>query len=500
MHEREIETLSGRRVRLEIEDRMYVGGEFVTGGETFETESPPTGEVLAEVPVATADHVDRAARAAREASEEWHTYDVFERRERVRAFADLLEAHADELTNLDVADNGSSISRMKFDVGKGADNLRYFAGIAPELKGESIPAGDGVHDFTLREPYGAVAGIVPFNHPNMFVAEKIAPAVVAGNGVVIKPSEFTPLSALYVGRLAAEFDGFPDGLINVVTGFGETGAELVGHEGTGLVSMVGGPSTGKAIMRGAAENLTPVLLELGGKNPFVVFPDASMDAVVEGLEGAMALPWEGQSCGSGTRLLVHEDAYDDVVPAIADRVESVTIGDPFDESNTMGSIVSEPQYEKVREYVEGAREEGAEVLAGGDPVDHGAGHFHEPTVFEADPSMTIAREETFGPVLSVIPWSDYDEMVAIANDLRYGLTASVWTNDLNTAHRAIDDLEAGYVWVNQHGRHYIGAPFGGYKESGIGKKESLGELLDHTRLKNASIQFGEGSPTLAGGN
>jgi betaine-aldehyde dehydrogenase len=390
---------------------------------------------------------------------------------------------------------------MKFDVEKGAENLRYFAGIGPELKGDSVPTEEGTHDFTRREPYGVVAGIVPFNHPNMFVAEKIAPAVVAGNGIVIKPSEYTPLSALYVGRLVAESDLFPEGLINVVTGFGETGAELVEHPGVGLVSMVGGPETGKAIMRGAATHLAPVLLELGGKNPFVVFPDADMDAVVDGLEGAMALPWEGQSCGSGTRLLVHEDAYDDVVPAIVDRVESVTIGDPFDESNTMGSVVSESQFRKVRDYVEGAEAEGAEVLAGGGVVDeYDTGYFLEPTVLAATPEMTIAREETFGPVLSVLPWSDYDRMIEVCNDVEYGLAASVWTTDLASAHRAIDDVEAGYVWVNQHGRHYLGAPFGGYKQSGIRSKESLSELLDHTRVKNANIQFGGDSPTLAGGN
>jgi betaine-aldehyde dehydrogenase len=501
MPEHHLQTLSGRRVTLDIEDRLYVAGEFVTADETFETEHPPTNEVLADVPIASEAHVDAAVRAAKAASEEWQEYDVFERREIIEAFADFLEAHEETLTNLDVADNGSSISRMTFDVAKGAKNLRYMAGIAHELKGESPPTGANNHDFTLREPFGVVAGIVPFNHPNMFVSEKIAPAVAAGNGVVVKPSEFTPLSALYIGRLVDEFGRFPDGLVNIVTGFAETGATLVEHRDVGLISMVGGPETGKAIMRGAASHLAPVLLELGGKNPFIVFPDATMRKVVDGLEGAMALPWQGQSCGSGTRLLVHEDAYDDVVPAIVDRVESVTVGDPFDESNTMGSVVSEPQFEKVTSHVERAKAEGAKVLAGGEVVDdYETGHFLRPTVFEVDREMTIAREETFGPVLSVLPWSEYDEMIEIANDVDYGLTASIWTNDLNAAHRAADDIEAGYVWVNQHGRHYIGAPFGGYKESGIRGKEDLQELLDHTRVKNVNVDFSGDSPTLAGGN
>jgi betaine-aldehyde dehydrogenase len=499
MFEYELETLSGKRVTLEIEDRMYVSGKFVTSEETFETEHPPTNEVMAGLPVGTAEHVDDAVQAAQAASEVWCQQDVFERRDKLEDFAEFLEANEENLTNLDIADNGSSISRMKFDVEKGTKNIRYMAGIAHELKGEAPPTEPGTHDFTIREPFGVVAGIVPFNHPNMFVSEKIAPALAAGNGIVVKPSEFTSLSALYIGRLVDEFGRFPEGLVNIVTGFGETGAELVGHKGVGVISMVGSPETGKAITRGAADHLAPVLLELGGKNPLVVFPDADMDQVVDGLEGAMALPWQGQSCGSGTRLLIHEDAYNDVVPEMVDRVEAVTVGDPFDESNTMGSIVSEPQFDKVVSFVEGAIDEGAEVLAGGEVVDdYETGYFLRPTVFEVSPDMTIAREETFGPVLSVLTWSEYNEMIDIANDVDYGLTASVWTNDLTSAHRAVGDIEAGYIWVNQHGRHYIGAPFGGYKESGIRGKEDLQELLDHTRVKNVNIDFSRG-PTLAGG-
>lgn len=501
MFETELQTLSGDTVDLRIEDRMLIDGAFVETDETFGSECPSTGDKLASVPIATEDHVNRAVAAAARASEEWREYDVFERRERVEAFADLLLEHEAALTNIDVADNGSSINRMKYDVQKGVDNLRYHAGLATELKGESVPSTAGQHNFTKREPYGAVAGIIPFNHPNMFVSEKIAPAIMAGNGIVVKPSEFTPLSALYMGYLIERSDLFPEGLINVVTGFGETGAALVEHDDIGLISMVGGVETGKAIMRGAADNLSPVLLELGGKNPFIVYPDADMDAVRNGLEGAMALPWQGQSCGSGTRLLVHEDAYDDVIPAIVERVSGIAIGDPFDESNSMGSIVSEPQYEKVLSYIDQAKAEGAEVLAGGHAIrEDEPGYWLKPTIFEVTPEMTIATEETFGPVLSVMTWSEYDELIELANNVDYGLAASIWTTDLADAHRTADDLEAGYVWVNQHGRHYLGVPFGGYKESGIGRKEDLSELLDHTRTKAINIDFSEDDPTLAGGN
>ena len=492
MFEYQLETLFGKQIPLRIEDRMYIDGEFVTSAETFETEHPATNEVMANVPIASSEQVDTAVQAAQRASEEWRKTDVFERREVLEAFADFIDSHEEALTNLEVADNGSTIRRMQYDVGKTTRKIRHMAGIVHEMKGESIPVGDGKHDFTLREPHGVVAGIIPFNHPLMFVAEKIAPAVATGNGVVIKPSEFTSLTALYVGHLVNEFDQFPTGLINIVTGFGETGAALVEHEGVGLISMVGSPPTAKAIMRGASKNLTPLILELGGKNPFIVFPDTDIERTIEGLEKAMALSWQGQSCGSGTRLLIHEDVRDEIVPALVDRIESISVGDPFDESNKMGSVVSKPQFEKVMGYIEQAKEEGAEVLSGGEAIDEfDSGYFLRPTVFDITPDMTIAKEETFGPVLSVMTWSDYDEMVDIANDVVYGLTASIWTNDLNTAHRTVDAIEAGYVWVNQHGTHYLGAPFGGYKQSGIGRKEDLQELLDHTRIKNVNIDFGE---------
>lgn len=484
-----IQSLSGREIELKVEDRMYIDGEFVDSEDMFESRSPSTDDLLAHVPIASHSQVDAAVEAASRASETWNDYSWKERRNRLEVLADELEKAREDLINLDVADNGSSIGRMKEDAGKGIDALRYFAGLGSEIKGETIPTGSDKLDFTLREPYGVVGIIIPFNHPGMFVLKRMAPALMAGNGVVLKPGEQTPLSALLIGRLIDEADVFPDGLVNIVTGAAETGDDIVSHPRVRLVTMIGSAATGKAIMRSAAEDLSAVILELGGKNPNIIFPDADLDEAIQGAVEGIALPWQGQSCGSGSRLVVHEDVYDEVVSAVTREFEAVHPGDPFDEDTGMGSIVSEEQFHRVIDYIETGKSEGATLLTGGEVVeDFETGYFVEPTLFEGEPDMTICQEEIFGPVLSVIEWSGYDEMIEIANGVDYGLTAALWTNDLRTAHQTIDDLEAGFVWVNQHGGHFTGAPFGGYKESGIGKKGNLQDLLDHTQVKNVNIQ------------
>lgn len=490
MEEHSLRTVSGDSVTIDIQDRMYIDGEFVDSDEHFTTNHPATNEPLAEIPVATAEQVDGAMRAATRASHEWRESSMALRRECIETLADAIEGRATELVNIDVADNGSSIGRLQHDISKGADTLRYFAGLGLEIKGESVPAAPAELNVTKREPYGAVASVIPFNHPLMFMANKIGPAVMAGNGIVLKPSEYTPLSALYVAHLVDELDVFPDGLINVVTGAGEVGAELVGHEASRLVTMIGSANTGQKVMEAAAGNLAPVLLELGGKNPVIVFPDADIERTAEGAVGAMSLPWQGQSCQSGSRLLVHNDVYDEVVSRVVEGFKEINVGDPFDEATTMGSIVSEPQYERVLNYIERAKEEGATLLTGGNVVEElDEGCFVEPTVFEVEPHMTIANEEIFGPVLSVMSWNDYDDMIELANSVDYGLTASIWTEDLRTAHRTADRIEAGYVWVNKHGGSAIGTPFGGFKESGIGRNGSKEELLAHTRIKNLNINL-----------
>lgn len=487
-------SLTGIEIELPVEDRMYVDGEFVTSDETFATTDPATGTNLADLPVATEKQIDRAVAAASRASDEWDSYSPVEKGKRLEAFADTLSEASDDLANLDVADTGSTIKRMQYDPEKGAELIRYFAGLITELKGDTIQTEGQTFDFTKREPYGVVAAIAPFNHPSMFVGKKLAPALAAGNGIVMKPSEFTSLSTLYVGYLVEEADVFPDGLVNFVTGSAEVGQTLVEHPGVDFINMNGSVEVGKKVMASAAKNVTDLVLELGGKNPTIVFPDADVEQAATGAVEGMSLPWQGQSCSSGSRLLVHESVRDEVVPRVVEGFEAIRPDDPFKESADMGSIVSEQQFEKVRHYIEQAKEEGAELLTGGDVIHpFETGYFVEPTVFEVTPDVTIANEEIFGPVLSIMTWSDYDEMIEIANGVDYGLTASVWTDSLQDAHRAVDDLEAGYVWVNQHGGHFTGAPFGGYKESGIGKKDSLEGLMAHTRLKNVNINFEGGT-------
>ncbi len=494
MDKRRFTSASGIELTLPIEERLYIDGEFKETDETFPTVSPSTGDTLAHVSVATPEHVDEAVAAAERASERWAALSPLERRRPLDSLAATLEAHEEALTTLDVADNGSSFERLRNDISTAAELIRYFSGIGTELKGETIPTGEGTIDFTKREPYGVVGAIIPFNHPAMFVAEKLAPALAAGNGIVIKPSEQTPLSALYIAHLVDELEGFPDGLVNVVTGMGDVGAAIVDHPGIGYLSMIGSKATGKAIMKSAADTLTPLMLELGGKNPTIIFPDADLDAAGQGAVDAMALAWQGQSCGSGSRLLVHTDVAEEIIDHVVERFEWFArhTGDPFDEETEMGAIVSRGQYDRILEYIETAKAEGATLLTGGEAIDpDGDGLFIEPTVFAVEPEMTIATEEIFGPVLSVYEWEHYDELIEIANGTEYGLTASIWTRDIDTAQTAIDDIEAGYIWVNQHGGHFIGAPFGGYKQSGLRRKECLEELLDCTRVKNVNIRYGD---------
>ena len=473
-----------------------IGGELrlARAGGLLDAVNPATGDVIARFPRCLAGDVDDAVSAASEAWLSWREVPALERAGFVRRLADAIEEHAEELVLLDVRENGSPIREMRRDAVAAAASLRYFAGIALELRGATIPStGPDRLDYTLRQPFGVVGRIVPFNHPLMFAGAKIAAPLVAGNTVVLKPSEHTSLSALRLGELAAGI--LPAGVLNVVTGLGnEAGDALVAHPEVRRLAFIGSVDVGRAIQQRAAESaVKTVTLELGGKNPLVVFPDADIDAAVAGALRGMNFTWQGQSCGSTSRLLVHRSLHADFVAALAERIGALRSGPPEDEESETGAIVHRRQYEKVLAYVELGKSEGARVVAGGGPPDDPAlagGMYLRPTLFdEVTPDMRLAREEIFGPVLAAMPFDRYEDAVAVANGLSYGLTAAVFTRDLTTAHRFARDVEAGYVWVNDSSSHFPGVPFGGFKDSGVGREEDIEELYSYSQTKNVHVNF-----------
>ncbi|CAL9639053.1 2-formylbenzoate dehydrogenase (plasmid) [Streptomyces sp. enrichment culture] len=475
---------------------MIIGRERRTAsdGAVIESVDPATGRVNAAFPAATAADVDDAVQAAHTAFTQWRRTTPEERAALLYAFAQAVEDHGEELARLDVADNGSPIKEMRNDVRIATAQLRYFAGLTLQARGDTVPTGWGRLNYSLRQPYGVVARIIPFNHPLMFAAAKMAAPLAAGNTVIVKPSEHTSLSALRLGELAAEI--FPAGVVSIVTGHGATaGDALVRHPLVRRLAFIGAADTGRAIQRAAAEAAVKhITLELGGKNPIVVFPDADLDTAVDAAVRGMNFTWQGQSCGSTSRLLVQHDRYDEFVAALGERVAALKSGLPDDEHTDTGAIVNRIQYEKVTRYIDIGRSEGATVVCGGgapEGPDFAHGTFVRPTVFAGvDPYSRLAQEEIFGPVLAAIPFTDYDEALTIANSVRYGLTASVFTTSLQTAHRFARDVEAGYVWVNDVSRHVPGTSFGGTKDSGLGREEDLEELLSYTEPKNVHVNFG----------
>lgn len=473
---------------------LYWGGQWHTPTEVqkLATFNPSTGALLAEVLVGGAAEVDAAVCAARSAGPGWSRVPPLERGRRLREAAMRIRANALELALLDSADCGNPISAMMADAEIAATQLEYFAGLVLEMKGETIPTGNGSLNYTVREPLGVVARIFPFNHPFMFAAGKIAAPLAAGNTVVIKPPEQAPLSTIRLMELLADL--FPEGVLNCVTGGRETGAALAAHPDVAAVALIGSVPAGKAVLHAAADTLKHTLLELGGKNAMVIFPDADFEQAVAGAVRGMNFTWCGQSCGSTSRLFVHESLHDRFLAALADRVQSMhKPGVATDRRTTMGALASRAQYDRTLGYIQAGLEEGASLVCGGKhPVDPllSNGFFIEPTIFaDVQPSMAIAREEIFGPVLSVFKWNDEDELFAAVNGVEFGLTGSIWTRDLVCAHRAALRLEAGYVWINDCSIHIPGAPFGGFKQSGIGREESKEELLEFTRIKNVNVSL-----------
>jgi acyl-CoA reductase-like NAD-dependent aldehyde dehydrogenase len=448
---------------------------------------------VARFPAGGVEDVDRAVEAAYKAWASWRRTPAAQRAQLVLRLAAAIEASGDELAFIDTVDNGSPLNVMRGDFQMAADQLRYFAGMALALTGDTIPSNhpDSI-DFTLRDPYGVVGRIIPFNHPLMFAASKLGAPLVAGNTIVLKPSQHTSLSALRLGELAADI--FPPGVVNVLSGAGSVvGDRLVAHPNVPRIAFTGGTEVGLGIQRRATEGgVKVVTLELGGKNPILVFPDADFDDAVAGALRGMNFTWQGQSCGSTSRLYVHRSIYERFLEALGAAMAAMRVGDPLDEHTDVGPVVSRGQYDKVLSFLrEATADARVRVVTGGLPEREGPGFFIRPTLcaLDDDDGVRLACEEIFGPVLVAVPFDSYDDVIARANRLPYGLTASVWTNDLSTAMRASRDLETGYIWVNWSSSHIPGTPFGGVKDSGVGREEGLEELLGYTQAKNVYVRF-----------
>ncbi|MGH3279086.1 MAG: aldehyde dehydrogenase family protein [Trebonia sp.] len=473
---------------------MFLGGRWTasSSGDLIDTIDPTTEELLGAVPKASAQDVDRAVAAGYEAQPGWARLSWNERAAVLFELASRVERHAGDFALLDALDGGISVTGMKRDVSNAVGYLRYFGGLSSEVKGDSLPMPGENIDFTLQEPYGVVGRIVPFNHPIQFAAQAIAAPLAAGNAVILKPADQTPLSALYLAKMAEDL--LPAGVLSVLTGDGiTTGSAIVRHHAIPRIGFTGSVPTGRQILRDAAEHIKAVTLELGGKNPLAIFPDADPVAAAAACARAMNFTrGQGQSCGSPSRVFVHEDIHDQFRAALLAELEAIRVGDPVDALTEMGPLAFKAHYERVVGYVGiGTDEDGATLIAGGRrPAHLPRGYFLEPTVFDAvSPGMRIAREEVFGPVLALIPWHDADAMVDAVNELPLGLTANVWTSDLTSAMRFVQRVRAGYLSVNGAGQRPIGTPFGGYGLSGLGKDSDLSELLSYARVKNVNVNL-----------
>lgn len=474
---------------------LYYAGTWhapLAGGQAV-TINPAYDEPITTVPVADADDVDAAVKAAHAAFPAWASTPPVERGRLLRRAAGILREHAPHLAQLDALNNGNPVSALANDAGFAADCLDYFAGLATEIKGETIPMGDGNLNYTIQEPMGVIVRIVAYNHPLMFAAARLAAPLAAGNTVVIKAPDQAPLSLLRLAELVG--DVFPPGVVNFLCGGRECGEALGRHPLVRKITLIGGLPTGKAVMKTASDDLKPVLLELGGKNALIAYPDADEKRLIDGIIGGMNFTWSGQSCGSTSRVFLHASIHDRVLEEVARLLpERHKPGIPTDPGTSMGSLVSRAQLEKVERYVASALAEGARLVTGGkrpgDPTLKN-GFFYEPTVFaDMRADMTLANEEVFGPVMGVFKWSDEEDLYRTVNALPFGLTGSIWTRDLATAHRAARRIQTGYVWINNVSQHFLGAPFGGVKQSGIGREECFAELLEFTQTKNINVKLG----------
>jgi len=469
--------------------RPLVGGETATGhAEAYTSRNPATEEPLVEVEMGDESDIDRAVTDAASALEGWWRQAPENRGRVLSALADLVREHSDRLARLATLENGKPLSQAESEVEGCARYFEYYAGLADKVQGESIPLGPDQVDFTVREPLGVTAHIVPWNYPVDLFARSVAPALTTGNTAVVKPAEYTSITALEVGELALEA-GVPPGVLNIVPGYGSgAGAALAGHPDVDGVSFTGSVETGREVAKQAVDNINPVHLELGGKSPSVVFPDADLETAIRNTIAGIFVATTGQICLASSRLLLHEDIYEEALDRLVAATAGLSVG-PGVEDPDVGPLVSAAQFETVKRYLEAGTAEAGDPLVGGEALDR-PGYFVEPTVFEVDDrDAKVAQEEIFGPVLSVLSFADEEEAIELANDVDYGLVAGVFTSDIGRAHRFARDVKAGQIYINEWAAGGKGSPFGGYKQSGFGRDKGLEGLRNYTQVKTISANI-----------
>ncbi|MFP3557822.1 betaine-aldehyde dehydrogenase [Paraburkholderia sp. SIMBA_049] len=480
--------------------RLYIGGEYVdaTSGVTFDSFDPATGELLAHVQQASEADIDRAVQSAREGQRAWAAMTAMQRSRILRRAVELLRERNDALAELEMRDTGKPIAETRaVDIVTGADVIEYYAGLATAIEGQQIPLRAESFVYTRREPLGVTAGIGAWNYPIQIACWKSAPALAAGNAMIFKPSEVTPLSASKLAEIYLEA-GVPPGVFNVVQGDGRVGAMLSAHPGIAKISFTGGVETGKKVMSMAGgSSLKEVTMELGGKSPLIVFDDADLDRAADIAVTANFFS-AGQVCTNGTRVFVHQSVQQAFEARVIERVKRIRIGKPSDPSTNFGPLASAAQLDKVLGYIESGEKEGARLVSGGARIvdgDYTRGQYVQPTVFaDCRDDMKIVREEIFGPVMSILTFADEDEVIARANDTIYGLAAGVVTENLSRAHRVIHQLEAGICWINTWGESPAEMPVGGYKQSGVGRENGITTLEHYTRIKSIQVELGKYQP------
>src|SRR5256884_3746362 len=486
--------ITASKAKLES-GRLLINGQWTDGAKKFDTINPATGEVLTQVVEASPEAVDRAVSAARKAFEDrsgpWRKMSASERGRLIWRLADLVEQHIDELAELETLDNGKPIFESLYvDMPMVIDVLRYYAGLATKIHGETVNTSEIAFTYTLREPIGVVGLIIPWNFPLLLASWKLGPALACGNTIVLKPAEQTPLTALRFGELAIEA-GVPAGVLNIVTGGPETGKAIVRHPGIDKIAFTGSTAGGKETMRTSADTLKRVTLELGGKSPNIVFADSDIDSAVKGAINGI-FDGKGEVCNAGSRLFVESKVQDEFMEKLVGRAKKMQPADPLDPKTRMGAIVSQEQMQTVLGYIEVGKKEGAKLIAGGNrvSVDGSKGFFIEPTIFrEVKNDIKIAQEVIFGPALAKLIFDDVHQVIELANRNPYGLAAAVWTRDIKKAHTVSRQLRAGTVWINTYGLMDAALPFGGYKSSGFGRELGAHAIEHYTELKTVWLNM-----------